>query len=140
VITAETYGTEATAPKTGITLAQITDGTSKTFAIAETREVGQAGWIDGARSWVTASHGTAVANTAGPTSMAVAVLDNQATTGSFGGYGGAGTYGASSNHQAGITIHTYADGHVGAVTPEISATLYGSLFSRNGSEPTSEQP
>jgi prepilin-type N-terminal cleavage/methylation domain-containing protein len=142
VITAETYGTEATAPKTGITLAQITDGTSKTFAIAETREVGQAGWIDGRRSWVTASNtsGSGVADTAGPTGVAVAVRDNQATTGSFVGYGGAGTYGASSNHQAGITMHTYADGHVGAVTPEISDRLYGSLFSRAGSEPTSEQP
>jgi hypothetical protein len=29
---------------------------------------------------------------------------------------------------------------VGAVTPEIQDTLYGSLFSRAGSEPTSEQP
>jgi prepilin-type N-terminal cleavage/methylation domain-containing protein len=142
VITAETYGTEATAPKTGITLAQITDGTSKTFAIAETREVGNAGWINGTHSWVTASNTTATgaANTAGPTGVVVAVRDNQATTGSFGGYGGAGTYGASSNHQAGITMHTYADGHVGAVTPEIQDTLYGSLFSRAGSEPTSEQP
>jgi hypothetical protein len=140
VITAETYGGETNAPRTGITLAQITDGTSKTFAVVESREVVNSGWINGTHSWVTGSHGLAVANTAGPTSMAVAVLDNQATTGSFGGYGSAGTYGASSNHQAGITIHTYADGHVGQVTPEISSALYGSLFSRNGSEPTGEQP
>ena len=140
VITAETYGGETTSPRTGITLAQITDGTSKTFAVVETREQANAGWINGTHSWVTASNGTATANTAGPTGVAVAVRDNQATTGSFLGYGSAGTYGASSNHQAGITIHTYADGHVGQVTPEISDTLYGSLFSRNGSEPTGEQP
>ena len=140
VITAETYGTEATAPKTGISLAQITDGTSKTFAVAETREVPLAGWINGTHSWVTASNtsGSGVAATTGPTGVAVAVRDNQASTGTFVGYGTG--YGASSNHQAGITMHTYADGHVGAVTPEIQDTLYGSLFSRAGSESTSEQP
>jgi hypothetical protein len=49
-------------------------------------------------------------------------------------------YGESSNHQAGITLFTYADGHVGQVTPEIDGSLLRSLHTRGGSEPTGEQP
>jgi hypothetical protein len=37
-------------------------------------------------------------------------------------------------------MHTYADGHVGQVTPEIEAALMLNLHTRAGSEPTGEQP
>jgi prepilin-type N-terminal cleavage/methylation domain-containing protein len=141
VLTAEHYGSESTAPWTGITLAMITDGTSKTFAIAESREEAYGAWQNGTHSWVTAGNGTATTtgNVVTLPSSTTAVSDNSKTAGTFSGYG-TNIYGASSNHQAGITLHTYADGHVGQVTPEIDQALYGGLFTRGGSESTGEQP
>ena len=142
VITVEKYGSETTAPFTGITLAQITDGTSKTFMVGESREVTKAAWIDGQLAWVTAAKGTAavtVATFVGAGNLSI--LDNQATVGAYDGYVASGTdYAESSNHQAGICLFTYADGHVGQVTPEIDKTLMMSLHTRAGSESTSEQP
>ena len=145
VITIEKYGSETTAPYTGITLAQITDGTSKTFMVGETREVTKAAWIDGPLCWLTAANGGATAGTGGgdaalAASTNLAILDNTRTAGTFTGYGGTVDYGTSSNHQAGITLHAYADGHVGQVTPEIASGLMLNLHTRAGSEATSEQP
>jgi len=142
VLTAERYGSEAAAPYTGITLAMITDGTSKTFAVVESREEGYAGWTNGNHSWLTAGNGTATTSSSVVTlsGTATSVADNQKTAGGFAGYQGNSCWGASSNHQAGITLHTYADGHVGQVTPEIDQALYGGLFTRGGSEATGEQP
>ena len=144
VITLEKYGSETTAPFTGISLAQITDGTSKTFMAGETREVTKSAWIDGSTCWITAANGAVNAVTSGATlnGSALAIADNTKTAGTWVGYNSAdtNTYGTSSNHQAGITLHVYADGHVGQVTPEVDSTLMCSLHTRAGSEPTSEQP
>ena len=142
VITLEKYGSESQAPYTGITLAQITDGTSKTFMCGETREVTKSAWIDGSTCWITAANGAVTANPSGATlnGSTLAIADNTKTAGTWAGYGGSADYGTSSNHQAGITLHVYADGHVGQVTPEVDSTLMCSLHTRAGSEPTSEQP
>ena len=142
VITLEKYGSESQAPYTGITLAQITDGTSKTFMCGESREVGKSAWIDGSTCWITAANGAVNAVTSGATlnGSTLAIADNTKTAGTWAGYGGSADYGTSSNHQAGITLHVYADGHVGQVTPEVDSTLMCSLHTRAGSEPTSEQP
>jgi len=145
VITLEKYGSESCAPYTGITLAQITDGTSKTFMVGESREITQAAWIDGQNAWLLAvkSNGNIVAATTGITGGTLAILDNQSTAGSYdnlGGSSGSTDFGESSNHQAGITLFTYADGHVGQVTPEIDPMLMKNLHSRGGSEATSDQP
>jgi len=145
VITLEKYGSEACAPYTGLTLAQITDGTSKTFMIGESREVTQAAWIDGQNSFVVAvkGNGNLTAASTGVTGGTLAILDNQGTAGTYdnlAGSAGSTDYGESSNHQAGITLFGYADGHVGQVTPEIDATLMRNLHSRGGSEATGEQP
>jgi len=142
VITVEKYGSETQAPYTGITLAQITDGTSKTFMIGETREQSISAWIAGNHGWLTAANGAATAGTSGgdaSSSVDLAILDNTKTAGSYAGYGST-NYGTSSNHQAGIVLHAYADGHVGQVTPEISKGLMLNLHTRAGSEPTGEQP
>ena len=144
VITMEKYSSEAAAPYTGITLAQITDGTSKTFMIGESREVTQAAWMDGTRSWLTAvkeAGATMTPATTGCGGGTLAVLDNTASppASTFAGYGGT-VAGESSNHQAGITLFGYADGHVGQVTPEIEANLMRNLHTRGGGEPTGEQP
>jgi len=142
VITVEKYGSEASAPFTGITLAMITDGTSKTFMIGESREFTEAAWIDGTRSWVTALRdATATSYASGAwTGGTPAILDNQGTTPNYVGYSATAVWGESSNHQAGITLFGYADGHVGQVTPEIDGSLLRSLHTRGGSEPTGEQP
>jgi hypothetical protein len=142
VITVEKYGSEASAPYTGVTLAMITDGTSKTFMIAESREVTEAAWIDGTRAWVTALRdATATSYSAGTwTGGTPAILDNQGTTPNYTGYSGNAVYGESSNHQAGITLFGYADGHVVKVTPEINTGLMLNLHTRAGSEPTADQP
>ena len=146
VITLEKYGSESAAPYTGITLAQITDGTSKTFLCGESREITRAAWIDGQNSWLLAVKSSAnltASSTAGCTGGTLAILDNQATVGTYdnlGGSTGTADWGESSNHQAGITLFTYADGHVGQVTPEIDATLMRNLHTRGGSEATGEQP
>jgi len=145
VITLEKYGSESAAPYTGLTLAQITDGTSKTFMIGESREVTQAAWIDGQNAWLVAVKGSANLTPAstGVTGGTLAILDNQGTAGTYdnlGGSAGSTDFGESSNHQAGITLFGYADGHVGQVTPEIDATLMRNLHTRGGSEATGEQP
>jgi prepilin-type N-terminal cleavage/methylation domain-containing protein len=44
----------STARSVGLTLGSVSDGTSKTILLAETKERGYAGWIDGPSSWVTA--------------------------------------------------------------------------------------
>ena len=144
VITLEKYGSETSAPFTGITLAQITDGMSKTFMVGETREGTKAAWIDGPTAWLTAANGGVTAGSSGvsaSTTAGLAIADNTKTVGSFVGYLAAATdYGTSSNHQAGIVMHAYADGHVGQVTPEIESGLMLNLHTRAGSEPTGEQP
>ena len=108
----------------------------------ETREVTKSAWIDGSTCWITAANGAVTANPSGATlnGSTLAIADNTKTAGTWAGYGGSADYGTSSNHQAGITLHVYADGHVGQVTPEVDSTLMCSLHTRAGSEPTSEQP
>jgi len=143
VITVEKYGAESAAPYTGVTLAQITDGTSKTFMVGESREVTKAAWINGADCWLTAVRDAAPSMTYASTGClggTLGILDNQSTVGSGAIYGGSTDYTESSNHQAGITLFTYADGHVGQCTPEIDGTLMRNLHTRAGSESTSEQP
>jgi len=128
-----------------VKIAKITDGTSKTFMVGESREITRAAWIDGQNAWLLAvkSNGNIVAATTGITGGTLAILDNQSTAGSYdnlGGSSGSTDFGEPSNHQAGITLFTYADGHVGQVTPEIDPMLMKNLHSRGGSEATSDQP
>jgi len=148
-MTLQTWGTEPNNPKTGITLAMVADGTSKTFALVESREPVQSAWVDGTRAWVTAAggggDGTATFNSTSRnwgTPANSALLENAKTTGfNWQGYtGAAGVLGASSQHQGGIVLHGYVDGHVGQVTNEIDANLYYSLYSRADGEALTDIP
>jgi hypothetical protein len=148
-LTLQTWGTEPNNPKTGCTLAMIADGTSKTFGLVESREPVQSAWVDGTRAWVTAAggagDGTAAFNSTNRnwgTPANSALLENAKTTGfNWQGYtGAAGVLGASSQHQGGIVLHTYVDGHVGQVTNEIDANLYYSLYSRADGEALTDIP
>jgi prepilin-type N-terminal cleavage/methylation domain-containing protein len=146
-------------PYAGVTLAQVADGTSKTFALAESRERTAAAWIDGARNWVTAATGATgtahffntgslrwvatAGGSAAPTNSAL--LQNRPTGQLWTGYGAtvagaAGTYGPSSFHQGNIVMHVYVDGHVGQVTNEIDAQLYYALTTRGDSEAVADAP
>jgi hypothetical protein len=51
-----------------------------------------------------------------------------------------GQLGVSSQHQGGIVLHCYVDGHTGQVTNEIDANLYYSLWSRGEGEALTDIP
>ena len=142
VMTLQTWGSEPGNSKTGVTLSMISDGTSKTFALAETRETTQSAWIDGSRAWVTAATGQGVINaTARTWTGTSSLLEQWKATPAWAGYGGTTPQlGPSSQHQGGIVVHGYADGHVGLVNSEIDTNLYFSLYTRGDGETVSETP
>jgi len=142
VMTLQTWGPELGTSKTGITLSMISDGTSKTFMLAETREATQSAWIDGSRAWVTAATGQGTLNSTARTWTGTSALLEQAkTTAAWAGYGSTTPqFGPSSQHPGGIVIHGYADGHVGQVTNEIDTSLFFSLYTRADGETVSESP
>ena len=128
------FGKEAGNSKTGITMAQISDGGSKTFMIAETKDnTGTASWTKGVYCWLTARVGYSAFTS--PTAWS-GTLSLGST--SFTGYGG-GVQGVTSDHTSGV-LHGYADGHVGVVNREIDADVFACLYSRSGGEPIAEQP
>jgi len=146
-MTLQFWGVEPNNPRTGLTLAMIADGTSKTFGLAESREASQAAWIDGSRAWLTAANGTAGFNATArnwgtPTNSSL--LENAKTTGfDYDGYTSASPsnqLGVSSQHQGGIVLHCSIDGHTGQVTNEIDANLYYSLWSRADGEALTDIP
>jgi prepilin-type N-terminal cleavage/methylation domain-containing protein len=146
----------------GLSMGGLADGTSKTVLVAESRERGYAGWIDGSTSWIVASNLSG--NTVGygngkwnlgstPVSMATAATTGvglnfpaaSATPGPaaqflpsalwtpYATYGLA--HGASSDHSGGIVLHVFGDGHVSQITNDIDPTVFMSLYSRASSEP-----
>jgi prepilin-type N-terminal cleavage/methylation domain-containing protein len=133
------FGNE-TGSRTGLLLGQISDGTSKTFAVGETKDLAAPSWVRGDHAWLTPVNGATPTLASG---ALVASVSNQALNASgYTGQGGSGTtaWGPSSDHQAGLVLHAYADGHVGVVNAEINQPLYVALFSRSNGEPTSDQP
>jgi len=142
VMTLQTWGSEIGNSKTGLTLSMITDGTSKTFSLAETRETTQSAWIDGSRAWVTAATGQGTFNAANRTWTGTSALLEQAkAVPVWAGYGSTTPQlGPSSHHQGGIVIHGYADGHVGQVNSEIDTNLYFSLYTRTDGEAVADTP
>lgn len=142
VLTLQTWSPEPGNSKTGITLAMISDGTSKTFALAETREVTQAAWIDGSRAWVTGATGQGTFNSTARTwSGTSALLEQTKPTPAWAGYSAATPQlGPSSQHQGGIVMHAYVDGHVGQVSSEIDTNLYFSLYTRGDNEAIADAP
>jgi len=141
-MTLQTWGTEPGNSKTGVTLSMISDGTSKTFLLAESREATQSAWIDGSRAWVTAATGQGTLNaTTRIWSGTSALLEQTKATPAWGGYGSSTPQlGPSSHHQGGVVIHGYVDGHVGQVNNEIDTHLYFSLYTRGDGEAVAETP
>ena len=142
VMTLQTWSSDPGNSKTGVTLSMITDGTSKTFLLAETREASHSAWIDGSRAWVTGATGQGTFNATSRTwTGTVALLEQTKATPAWGGFSTATPQlGPSSHHQGGMVIHGYADGHVGQVTNEVDTHLYLSLYTRADNETVSETP
>jgi prepilin-type N-terminal cleavage/methylation domain-containing protein len=157
--TAATQASNLSTPA-GITIGQISDGTSKTVMVVESRERGYAGWIDGASSWVVASNlvgsgstgpsfttgkwtsnGTANVLVASGTTNGVGINYTPDSTNKFipdtrYNYTTSGlAHGPSSEHSGGIVMHAFVDGHVGQFTTDVDPSLYMSLFSRASGEP-----
>ena len=144
----------------GITIGALSDGTSKTILVAETKERGYSSWIDGSTSWVVASNcvgsgadfqnnqwnstGTTKVVQAGAGTVGASVNFPASQTGKFlpaatwALYTNGMGYGASSDHSGGIVLHTFADGHVGSITAEIDPSVFMSLYSRAKGEPIGE--
>lgn len=140
----------------GATMNSITDGTSKTFLVVETKECGYASWYDGTMNWVVANspsakvapgtnnlppwinaqiainqgYNPALAK-AGAASTNVPYLSS---TQSINGIKGNENWGPSSEHTNGAVMHVYADDHVDAITDQCDPQTYLDLTTRAGAE------
>src|SRR5262245_32966207 len=119
-------------PLSSTRVADITDGTSNTIFIVETREPGAAVWIDGGTSAV-ASRRYLASNPpsyAGPENS----LNFQPYY-AANGQGIDALFGPSSTHAGGIN-HLFGDGSVQRISPNINAMVYDALVTRAGGEAT----
>ena len=123
------FGSETGNSKSGILIGQITDGTSKTFAISENAiATGTANsqWLFASLNFVTAQTGSPTL-TGSTWSLATANLNPTSPTATS----------PSSNHVGRLVVHGYVDGHVGVVQAEIDNSLFSGLYSRSGGEAVS---
>jgi hypothetical protein len=137
VMTLQTWSPDPGNSKAGIPLAMISDGTLKTYMVAETRETTQAAWIDGSWAWVTASKGPGhvqhhQSHLDGHVRPARADEDDASLGRLRQDDTPAGP--VSSSPRANLTIHGSADGHVGQVSSDIDVNLYFSLYTRGDNE------
>ncbi len=146
-------------PGSRTAIKDITDGTSNTFLICETREITRAAWYEGATAAVVGLAGDPRFKAAkgkdadgkdieyGVPVDAVTNLnrgkdDDKATWYDEGNYVISGDasgwiHGPSSNHP-GVVNHVLADGSVKSVSEDLDAALYMHLITRAGGEPAKE--
>lgn len=140
--------------KKGMGFRSMSDGTSKTICIAESRERAYAAWMDGQSTWfVAAWPGNSVIPGPLPgvrmrfgwndddrrrakSSIGVSVSRPPKVYLPADRWSGPGDrrFGPSSNHP-GAVAHAFADGHVSLISEDIDPMLYVHLVSRNGGEP-----
>ena len=141
----------------GLSFRSVTDGTSKTLLFCESREQGYAAWMDGQATWVV---GAWPENVEIPTETGAADgllgwpdTDFTSITSLAAGRDAQfdpsaiymektrmGTtmdrrFGPGSNHVDGLVHHTFVDGHVMPLSPDIDRNLYLRIISRDGAEP-----
>src|SRR5204863_9713197 len=119
-------------PLSSTKMADITDGTSNTILIVETREAGAAVWIDGGTAAV-ASRRYLESNApsfAGPENSL-----NYQPYYVANGQGIDSMFGPSSMHLGGIN-HLVGDGSVQNISANINARVYDMLVTRAGNEST----
>ena len=137
----------------GLPLSALTDGTSQTVIMCESREEAYSAWIDGQVTW---GVGAWPQNISVPgrkhsgdgllgwpptdmnslISMAAAQEETHIylQASQFGGTYGRKA-GPSSDHREGLVVHAFADGHVLSISPEIDRNVYLRLITRSGGEP-----
>lgn len=116
---------------------QITDGSSNTIVIAETKETGSAVWIDGTTTTLARSLDAAACMTA-PYDCARANKTSLNDPNFFDAtpympFAVSSNWGPSSNHP-GIVLHLLADGSARAISNEVNLATYEALVTRAGSE------
>jgi len=143
----------------GLTEGAISDGSSKTIHVSETKESSYAAWYDGAVCWMVGNDPNAAAPGVGAspdsppwTNPNIAInkgynpaLANQTTVPNvvylakgktpIGTMSNDWWWGPSSDHGGGIVSTVYADGHVLGVTDQCDGATYLGLVTRAGSEP-----
>jgi len=141
-----------TAPQ-GTLMSEITDGTSHTIMVAETKECGYASWYDGTLNWLVTNNPNA-----GMPPGDTGALDTSpwvnAQIGINRGYNpavagsvpwlksgmvsnrtiGNVNWGPSSDHTNGAVMHVFADDHVIPITDACDAKVYLNLTTINGGE------
>lgn len=118
-------------PRSTTRIADIRDGLSNTFLIAETRETNAAVWIDGGTATVTSRRyddGNA------PSYAGPQIALNFTPYFLSGGQGIDALWGPSSRHTGGAN-HLLADGSVRFVSENIAVRIYDALVTRWGQEP-----
>jgi hypothetical protein len=113
-------------------ISDISDGTTHTIFVVETREPSAAVWIDGGTAAV-ASRRYLDSNPPG-----YAGPENSLNYKPYyvaNGQGIDSLFGPSSQHPGGIS-HLFGDGSVRVISPNINAIVYDSLVTRAGGEPT----
>lgn len=137
----------------GSTISAITDGTSKTMIVAETKECGYASWYDGTLNWVVTNNPNAAKAPGSDDNPNLPPWTN-AQIGINVGYDpavassrpwlkgsmvgnkpqGNVNWGPSSDHPGGKVMHVFADDHVMAITDRCDAKTYLNLTTRAGNE------
>jgi len=109
----------------------ITDGTSSTIFVVETREPGAAVWIDGGTAAVVSRRylDSNPPSYAGPENSL-----NYQPYYIANGQGIDALFGPSSQHAGGIS-HLFGDGSVHVISPNIDARVYDALVTRAGGVP-----
>jgi hypothetical protein len=140
-------------PGPGVSLEEITDGSSKTFMLCETKEPAINSWYDGTVCWTVGANPSAsrapVRNgngywtvppgTTGESSLNFGPVKNKSVLFAPNGTTPAQTqpvsWGPSSDHTGGVVLHLAADASVHVITQDIDPTLYLQLITRAGHEP-----
>ena len=150
---ASNYDTDP-CPLYGLNLSSISDGTSKSVLIQESRETGNACWLDGMQTFVVAvaddsgsnpvlNNGVWVTTGVQPALMYGPSMTAQGRTsmnlGSRGTFGNT-AWGASSFHSGGLVMTGYCDGHNSTLAADVDPAVYFSICTRAGGESaTAEQ-